>query len=162
MTDTLPSQSSQQDQILPTGRKPKKKRGATRRTITLGGLHKVQRAKIRKEKQRETDIWSGFHLGLLTSKLKDRSLSLPFKPPIMAFLVSSEEYSLLISFCAYLSIISSLFSIPTISDVFTNILLNTNSCQCLWNMKNFVEEDNLSTNISFFNKNMCRYFFSRK
>ena len=50
--DTLPRQSSQQDKILPTGWNLKKKRGATRGTITMGGLHKVQKAKIRKEKQR--------------------------------------------------------------------------------------------------------------
>ena len=34
------------------GWNPKQRRGADRGTITLGGLHKVQRSKMRKEKQR--------------------------------------------------------------------------------------------------------------
>ena len=34
------------------GWNPKQRRGADRGTITLGGLHKVQRSNMRKEKQR--------------------------------------------------------------------------------------------------------------
>ena len=51
-----PGQEMEQQDHLKAGKErangwnPKKKREAERGTITLGGLHKVQRSKIRKEK----------------------------------------------------------------------------------------------------------------
>ena len=69
------------------------------------------------------DRCSGFHLGLFKSLLSDNSLSYPFRPPMIAFLVCSRVYSLLISFWAYLSMISSLLSMFIISEVFTILLI---------------------------------------
>ena len=71
------------------------------------------------------DKWSGFHLGFLVSRLNDSNLSYPFSPPTIVLLVSSKEYSLFISFSAYLSTISTLFSLLIISDVLVILLISS-------------------------------------